>query len=251
MTSICSQASRQAFCAGFCLVVTLAAGQGVLQAQGIAIPNGSFESPKPPQGFPAWPFLDSWVKGPQPDGIPLPPDITWAQLSGVFPNTASGLPNHIDNMDGDQAAYLFSIPGVTLSQELASGYEAGKAYSLSLDILGAGGISAGSSFEFSLFYNDGAGSPVTLASAPVVYSAELFPTVTHLNTYTLNFAGLQQGDAAVGKAIGIRIGSTFGLGDGYWDVDNVRLTVVPEPTTVGLLSMAALGFAAVARRRRS
>src|SRR5436305_10981996 len=84
----------------------------------IGIPNGSFESPNPPPGFPAWPVIDSWQKFPQPAGLTVPPGFTWDQLSGVFVNTPVGASDHIDNVDGAQAAYLFSIPGVVVFQAL-------------------------------------------------------------------------------------------------------------------------------------
>jgi hypothetical protein len=81
------------------------ASLGKLQAQAIPVPNGSFESPTPPPGFPVTTLIDVWQKSAQPPGVPLPGGITWDQLSGAFPNTPVGSPDHIDNLDGNQAAY--------------------------------------------------------------------------------------------------------------------------------------------------
>ena len=48
-------------------------------------------------------------------------------------------------------------------------------------------------------------------------------------------------DAWAGKNIGIRIDSVVGTGDGYWDMDNVRLvSMVPEPGAFALGVRAAL-----------
>lgn len=222
-------------------VVTLLALAGTLLSQNIEIPNGSFESPNPPPGFPATPQVDNWQKASQPDGIPLPGGITWEQLSGVFPNTPAGATDHIGNMTGNQAAYLFAIPGVALYQSLNSTFEIGKSYDLTFDLLGGGGIAEGSSFLMSLFYMDG-NTQVTLAATPITYSAAGFPDPTHLYTFGASVSEVQAGDAWAGKTIGLQLASTFGTGVGYWDVDNVQLVAVPEPTTFGVLALAAGGL---------
>ena len=132
---------------------------GTLLAQSIEVPNGSFESPKPPQGFPVTLQIDNWQKAPEPVGFPpLPGSFTWDQLSGAFPNTPVGKPDHIDNLTGSQAAYLVSIPGVGLSQALTATFEVGKSYALAIDALGGGGIVEGSSLQFGLFYLNEANS---------------------------------------------------------------------------------------------
>ena len=219
----------------------------------IQIPNGSFESPTPPAGFPAFPVVDSWLKPPQPAGIPLPSGITWDQLSGVFPNTASGSPDHIDNVDGNQAAYMFAIPGVALYQNAFNAtYQVGVSYTLSLGILGGGGITDGSSFQVSLYYRDSGNNPVTVASTDITYSTATFPNSTHLQGVFMNAPAVKAGDAWAGKNIGVQLLSASGTGAGYWDVDNVRLasTVIPEPGTVGLLTLGAAGLLMLGRTRR-
>ncbi len=220
------------------------------QALDVNVPNGSFESPKPPLGFPASPLIDVWQKSPQPPGIPLPSGITWDQLSGVFPNTAIGSVDHIDNVNGAQAAYLFAIPGVALSQTLDSKYEVGTAYRLSLGVLGGGGIAEGSSFAISLFYNDAAKNPVTVGTLGITYSAAKFPNATHLRDYSLDIPKIQPADAAAGKNIGVQLSSTFGTGAGYWDIDNVRVVAIPEPSALALLFLGAGGWALRQARAR-
>ena len=66
-----------------------------LRAGTVTVPNYSFESPVTPF---ADPRIDSWQQ------IPEPPN----QTSGVFLNTPSGSSDHINNCDGNQAAFLFS-----------------------------------------------------------------------------------------------------------------------------------------------
>ena len=219
----------------------------------ILIPNGSFESPTTPPAFPAFPQVDSWQKPPQPAGLPLPAGITWDQLAGVFPNTASGSPDHIDNVSGSQAAYMFSIPGVALSQDgFNATYQAGMSYDLSLGILGGGGITDGSSFRVSLYYRDSANNPVTVASTDITYTAATFPNATHLLTFDVNASAVKAADAWAGKSIGVQLLAANGTGAGYWDVDNVTLTsaVVPEPGTLGLLALGAGGLLLLRRSRR-
>lgn len=230
-------------------VAALLALSSTLHAQNIEVPNGSFESPNPPPGFPATPQVDNWQKSPQPDGIPLPGGVTWDQLAGVFPNTPVGAADHIGNMTGNQAAYMFAIPGVALYQSLNSTFEIGKSYGLTLDILGGGGITEGSSFLMSLFYLDGS-NPVTLGATPITYTAAAFANPTHLYTFGTSVGEVQAGDAWAGKNIGIQLVSTFGTGAGYWDVDNVQLVAVPEPTTIGLLALGAGGLLVARLRAR-
>lgn len=234
-------------------LMALISSAATVQAQTINVPNGSFESPTPPPGYPATPQVDFWQKSPQPPGVPLPGGITWEQLAGVFPNTPSGSPDRIDNVTGNQAAYMFAIPGVALFQQLNSSFTAGNSYTLSLDILGGGGITEGSSFLMSLYYLDGANSLVTVGATPITYTAAGFPNATHLYEYSLTLPAVQASDTWAGKNIGVQLLSTFGTGAGYWDVDNVRLAVVPEPGTISLLALGASGLLLArwrARRRK-
>jgi len=233
-----------------CAAIVLVAFTGAVEAQPLTVPNGSFESPTPPPGFPATPQVDVWQKPPQPSGIPLPGGVTWEQLAGVFPNTPVGASDHIDNVVGNQAAYILAIPGIGLFQQLNTTFEVGKSYNLTLGILGGGGITEGSSFLMSLYYLDGVNQPVTVGSTPITYTAAGFPNPTHLYDYSVNLSEVQSGDAWAGKNIGIQLLSTFGTGTGYWDADDVRLVAVPEPTTVALLAFAGGGLLVAKLRSR-
>ncbi len=260
---------RRCICVSACATALLAwaAGQGVLQAETIAVPNGSFESPTPPPGFPVNTSIDSWQETPQPGWYD--PDVfggvTWDQLTGVFPNTAPGEPNHIDNLDGSQAAYLFAVPGAGLFQDYSSTdwnhpsplhlfdakFQLGMAYNLTVGVLGGSGMTDGASLQLSFYYRDAGNNPVTIASTDVTYSLANFPTITQLHDYQVSLPAVQAGDPWAGQNIGVQIAPTS-LGGTYWDVDNVRVQAVPEP---GSLSLLALGFGGLwlarARSRQS
>ena len=59
--------------ASLCIAMLGQAGAAEME-----VPNGSFESPTPPAGFPVNTQIDVWKKSPQPAGVPLPGGITWA-----------------------------------------------------------------------------------------------------------------------------------------------------------------------------
>jgi len=230
------------------LGILFLAGQGAAMAASIPIPNGSFESPIPPPGYPATPFVDEWQKPPAPAWFnpETTGGIAWEQLSGVFPNTAAGSPDHIDNMDGNQAAYLFTLPEVALVQRLESTFEVGQSYQLTVGALGGGGIAEGSGLALSLYYLDGASRPVAVSTSAITYTQAQFPTATHLVDIGVKTPAVQTGDPWAGQNIGVQILATSGMGAGYWDLDNVRLEAVPEPA---MAAMLALGLAGIAARR--
>jgi len=65
----------------------------------------------------------------------------------------------------------------------------------------------------------------------------------------MNTRAVQATDARAGKNMGVELQAVAGAGSGYWDVDNVRLTVAePGPTTAGLL---VLRTACLVLRRRA
>ena len=226
------------------LVVILIAAAATATAQNILVPNASFESPTPPPGFPATPQIDNWQKSAVPPGFDPAffGGLTWDQLSGIFPNTPSGQPNHINNVLGDQAAYVFSVPGVGLFQDLTANVEAGKGYQLTLGIVGAGGILPGSSFTVSLYYRDAGNAPVTLGLTTIQYSAAAFPSGSDLVDFSVTVPGISAGNAAVGRPLGVDLTTTTTTGGGYWDFDNVRLTAIPAAPEPGPLALTALGL---------
>jgi len=211
--------------------------------------------------------VDSWQKADKPayfDQVEQNYGILWDQTAAIFFG-----PGAYGNMAGNQAAYLFSFPQVTLFQDYDSmdyndagpthdfnaKFEVGKSYNLTLGVYGkgfSGNMTEGSMLSLSLYYRDGANMVAVGSPTIVTYSAAMFPTGGALNLldYQVTLPAVQASNAWAGQQIGIKIESLYGTGDGYWDIDNVRLTAVPEPST---LALAGIGVSVLvtARRRRA
>lgn len=254
--------TRSAFVFG---LAALTASASSLLAVNISVPNGSLESQiaGPPVGVDT--RIDSWQKTAQP--VWFDPaatgGITWDQLSGMFANPGVGQSGHKDNIDGIQAGYIFALPTVGFFQDNTTTdwngtpstfnqtYEAGMSYELTVGVVGGGGgMVEGTTMEISLYYRDGLNAIVPIDSTGITFNTANFPTTGHFMDYSVT-VDVGAGDAWAGKNIGILIQSTSGAGQGYWDLDNVRLTstAVPEPTTMALLGLG-LGGMLFARSRR-
>jgi hypothetical protein len=241
-------------------------GTAAIHADSIFVPNGSFES----QSGVGQPFgvnlnIDSWERPPNP-GIPEggPNGFYWVQSAGVFVGTAPSSPNPYSNLDGTQAAYILSIPGAGLYQDnqsidwtggmtgLHATYNVGASYQFTLGVFGKGMIDGYSTLQLSLYYRDGLGNRVNIGSTPIVFSSTTFNPAGPftLVDYSVNLPTVQVGDAWANQNIGIGIDSTLGDGNGYWDMDNVRLTLVPEPSTLALAGLGMAGFAITSWRAR-
>lgn len=241
----------------------------LLNAQPINVPNESFESPGAPMTSPYVIFdVDSWQKAARPDyyiAVEQATGILWNQTAAIFFG-----PGAYGNMDGIQAAYLFSFPQVSLfqdyetmdyndaapSHDFDASFEVGKSYSLTVGVFGkgfAGNMTEGSMLGLSLYYRDGVNMITVGTPTVVTYSASTFVNSGALNLidFQVNTAEVQAGDPWAGQKIGIKIESIYGMGDGYWDVDNVRLVAVPEPTLAALLGTGSLILAAFRARRRA
>jgi hypothetical protein len=210
--------------------------------QPIAVPNYSFETPVVNPG-PVDLRIDNWQKSPKPDWWDESQNGPWDQLVGIFPNTAAGQPDHIANLDGNQGAYLFSVPTVGLFQDYDSidyagvthafnaTFEAGKAYHLAIGFFGGGRdlMPEGATLLLGLYYRDTAGVMNWVATTPITFTKANFPNVTNLVDYYVNLASVKASDPWAGKKIGIGIVSTTPQDKtgGYWDLDNVRLSSEP------------------------
>jgi len=250
-----------------CLLV--AASAHLVQAQTIPVSNSSFESQVVnPLVFPVDFRLDSWQKAPQPGYFTNSPQLTWDQTVGLFNGTPAFSANPYSNLEGNQAAYLLSLPQAGIFQDnlstdwnnntggLSATYQVGFAYQLTLGVFGKQMVENFSALQLSLYYRDGGnfvnvGSPTTITFNTITFDpAGPFTLID----YSVTTPIVQPGDPWAGQNIGIRIESLLGNGNGYWDMDNVRLTsVVPEPSTLSLFAIGAGGllFAVVGPRRRS
>ena len=189
--------------------------------------------------------MDAWEKSPQPFWY-NDPVFPWFALMGEFVNTSNGSPDHIENMDGKQAAYLFALLDVAIFQDYISiggtetapthdfdlKYEVGNSYNLTVGLLGGGGgMSNGATFEISFYYRDDASNKVTVATTTITNSETLFPTRTHFTDFNAQVPTVKGGEAWAGKHVGVQLASTtsFDLTGGYWDVDNLRIRIVRDP----------------------
>ena len=224
--------------AGNLAVLALTAGD--LVAGTIPIPNGSFEVPETVFADPA---NDFWQESPKPGWYNETNNGPWEYLAGVFLNQP---PAFIDNMDGNQGAFLFALPGVALFQDYDSVYgtntiaqhdfnakfEAGKSYQLTVGVIGGGGgMSNGVTMELSLYYRDAQSNRVTVAATTITNSPTVFSNNTHLLDFSAQLPVVKPDDAWADQHIGVQMLSTVGFDatGGYWDLDNVRLTTVQSP----------------------
>jgi hypothetical protein len=212
----------------------------------VYVPNYSFELPNIGTNSPyAAPVLQSWQDLPQPSWYyPSNFDNTpWADLAGTFYNVP--FPGEfIDNCDGVQAAFLQVLPQVGIFQDINAPFNTGKAYTLTVGLIGGGGnMAVGSTFQLSLYYRDVSNNMVTVAATSVTNTAANFPTNTHLVDFQVQVPGVKATDAWAGKNIGIQLLATPdpynpGQWGGYWDADNVRLV---ETTALNLVNPVMTG----------
>jgi hypothetical protein len=222
-------------------MVPLVVGISKLHGASIHIPNASFESPKTAI---VDVNVDAWQKGPTPLWYDESGEYTWSQLTGVFLNVPSEDDRHIDNCDGNQAAWLFALPEVELHQDLTATFEVGQCYHLSVGIIGGGGnMKDGVPIEIRLYYydvNDVNDVRVTVETTTFTYHAHT-GYVKHFNDVRLDLPVVRDTDPWADKNIGVQVISTVTLADldlvtgkagGYWDLDNIRLIQSPPVPTV-------------------
>lgn len=216
---------------------------GAIEAGPIPVPNASFESPA--TFFVSLNF-DSWQRPPPPGWWDENASGPWTNLTGIFKNTTPGSSDHIDNCDGQQAAWLFAKPEAGWFQDYDSmawndptpthafdaKFEVGNSYQLTVGVIGGGGaMQPGVPLEVSLYYRDRARNRVTVAATGLTNSLTVFPTTTHLIDFTVSIPTVRANDAWAGQNIGILFLSTVNtnLEGGYWDLDNVRLSSIRAP----------------------
>lgn len=214
-------------------LILLVGVAGRLDAGLIDVPNGSFELPLSAY---ADPMVNYWEQ--------TPPYTYLA--SGVFSNQAPTDPTFIHNLDGQQAAFMANAPTVELSldytsvdwagqtHQFQSKYEVGKAYALTVGVIGGlGGMPPGAMLQLGLYYRDAASNKVVIAARTITNSLALFPDGTNFVDFTVSLPGVKPGDAWADKYIGIQLLDTSASPSlGYWDVDNVRLAFERVPMSL-------------------
>ena len=217
----------------------MARAEGIVETP-VVVPNGSFETPTTTY---AWPPIDFWQKTPKPADFDESQGYPWAAEVGLFLNNPAGSPDYIVNCDLRQALYLFSYPGVGLFQDYDSIgststtpdrrldvlFEPNHSYRLTVGIIGGPGsqLMHGTTLQLELYYREANTNLVTVASNVISHSVNVFPDHVHFQDFAVETRVVEAGDAWAGKHLGIRLLSTttHDLLGGYWDLDNVRLTI--------------------------
>jgi hypothetical protein len=238
------------------LGIALVAGAAA-HAEVVTVANPSFEDPALPPGTLGNPFVTSWnTPGPVLTEFPPGSGFFVNTNTGNFINTAPGQPDHIDNVDGNQAAFIAALSGNEFNQTLATNFQPGKSYTLTVGVAHnyGGGNPAfqpdpTAKVTLSLFYTDATGRHV-LASRDVVNDALTGLSATHLIDFSAITPIVVANDPSIGHGIGIAMTTTSPVANsgGFFDLDNVRVTAVPEPASVALIAVSA--GALLARRRR-
>lgn len=201
----------------------------------VLVKNASFELPELSEIDIPSVVVDSWQKPQVPLWYDESGGYLWKQLTGVFFNDPMR-PEYIENCDGNQAVWLFVVPEVELFQDLADIYEVGRTYQLTVGIFGGGGnMKDGRTIEIRLYYRDDENNRVTVGATTYTYDLDI-GHIRHFNDVRLDIPPVEEDDPLAGRNIGVQLISTLtleeynvedpdaGLGGGYWDLDNVRLT---------------------------
>ena len=230
-------------------------------SQSVAVPDYDFSSPSAPTISPyttpsTSAGLGGWQVTPPPaywTGAGATAD-QWYDGTGVFYNSTSGA--YISNLSGSQCGYMLENAGLELSQTLSSTYQVGKSYLLTVGIAGGSGyygdMPVGDAMQFGLFYMSG-GSQTLIGTTSVVNQTTFPPGgyVNSLTDYTFAMPAVGPTDAWQGQNIGIALiqpGTSRPDLAPYWDIENVRLNAVPEPSSVALLLAAGLSIFGAYRR---
>jgi len=206
----------------------------------ISVPNYSFESPTVSRNidnpFGALPLIADW------DEKDVGPGDEFDQNTGVFLNTDVGEPDHIDNADQRQLAFLSSLIGNAIRQELPNTFEADHIYSFTVGVAQSSnfyGYPVGNTerLEIAFFYFQG-NSEKIIAST---FTTGAQVNSTSLTDFTVTLPVVMPDDAWAGKKIGILLRPDINDpddtdGEGFWDVDNVRLEDYPPVLTLADLA---------------
>src|SRR6516225_4619140 len=142
---------------------------------------------------------------------------------GRFANTDPTNFDHIVNMDGTQAAYIFTFPGAGLLQDFTtvdwSGttnhtfnakFEVGRSYHLTAAFTSSSNepLTNGASMQMSLYYRGATNQVVIVGATNIVFDTQVFTSLTRFFDFTLHVPTVRPSDAWAGRNIGIQFIST-------------------------------------------
>jgi len=196
----------------------------------IDVPNASFEAPLAPRVSPfarpafVAPDDDDWLQTPVPAWWTFGA-VPWDQSAGVFFNVPGAL--NISNADGEQVVFMFGTPDLGIYQDLATAYEIGRSYHLTVAIRGgSGGMPLDAPIEISLYYRDDSDDVIPFATTKFLNDNVGSPT--NLLDVMVEAPAVGPGDPWACRDIGTMILVAVKLDEphlqgGTWGIDNVRL----------------------------
>ena len=217
-----------------CMLIAVLALSASTFAASVAIVNAGFEDPVWTEG--EWDYgVPGWdTFGPGPSSGTWNPDATGDVFYGYGGEAPEGL--NVAWMEaGDDGGA--SVEG-GIAQVLNDTLTTGMTYTLTVEV--------GNSY----YYDWGQGYKVHLLAAFTLLAEDdnsKAPPTDTFETSTVTYTYNPAQSALLGMPLEIRLLAK--PGNGELDVDNVRLDAVPEPATMGLLGMGALGL--IRRRRRA
>jgi hypothetical protein len=216
----------------------------------VTVLNHSFESPTVTLAQVASPFVDNWVTdGPSKQEFPPGSGFFVNVGTGIFPNTPAVNPDHIDNVDGNQAAFIATQTGNEFTQVLGQNFAAGQAYTLTTAVAHSFGSPPAATDEvrLALYYVGADNQRHIVLQRDVFNDVATGLSANHFNDFSGTSPVLAAGDPAVGQPIGVLL-TTIGDVGGFFDLDNVRVDAVPEPAVLSVIGLGAMGL--LARRGR-